>query len=37
MIKAYPTITPGETKPCLIIEEHFLLVPIGDVVAGDVW
>jgi hypothetical protein len=47
MINANLTITPGETKPHLVSEEHFLpvlslpatvgFVPIGDVVAGDVW
>jgi hypothetical protein len=44
-INANPTITPGETKPRLISEEHFLPVwssdggfmPIGVVVDGDVW
>ena len=46
-INVNPTITPGETKPRLVSEEHFFtspvwssdggFVPIGDVVAGDVW
>jgi hypothetical protein len=45
-INANPTITPVETKLRLVSEEDFLpvlwssngrFVPIGDVVAGDVW
>jgi hypothetical protein len=44
-INANLTITPGETKPRLVSEEHFLpvwssnsgFVPIGDVVVCDVW
>jgi hypothetical protein len=46
-INANPTITPGETKPRLVSEEHFLTIlsgpakvgfePIGDIVASDIW